>query len=323
MGVIVNNQNLTWAETARREGFDDAAAVLGELGQINEFIDEVPWYPSTHGIYNKQLQAKRLGKGAFSKAYAAITAIASQADLITEPVKMYEGDSQVDERVFRGVQDAYKVRDSEDAMNLEGLTQDWNTQLVYNNEGDYPDSFKSITRRRNKLVAGRTWTAGGSGGDTSSILLFEFSKRGFYLTYPQDAAVGLVNEDRGRHLVPIPVGTGSMWAWCRHYEIWAAMVLRDDRALQRIANIETAGASNIFSPATFIKAKNYLPMVGQNAVAFANRTLKAQIDNDAYAKANVWFSVVELEGYGPITRIAGIPLRMMEALIDTEATVAA
>jgi hypothetical protein len=101
------------------------------------------------------------------------------------------------------------------------------------------------------------------------------------------------------------------------------MVLRDDRALQRIANIETAGASNIFSPATFIKAKNYLPMVGQNAVAFCNRTLKAQIDNDAYAKTNVWFSVVELEGYGPITRIAGIPLRMMEALIDTEATVAA
>ncbi len=154
MGLIVNNQNLTWAETAKREGFDDAAAVLGELGQVNEFLDEVPWYPSTHGIYNKQLQAKRLGKGAFSKAYAAITPIASQADLITEPVKMYEGDSQVDERVFRGVVDAYKVRDSEDAMNFEGLSQDWNTQLVYNNEGDFPDSFKSITRRRGKLVAG-------------------------------------------------------------------------------------------------------------------------------------------------------------------------
>lgn len=322
MATIVANTPLTWAEVNKREGYDDAAAVLGELLQLNEFLDECPWHPSTHGVYNKQLQAKRLGKGGFSKANGPVAVISSQADQLTEPVKMYEGDSPVDERILRGTEDPYTVRDSEDAMNLEGATQDWMTALVYNNEADTPDGFKSIMRRRATLVANRTWGGGGSGGDTSSILLIEFSPNGLYLAYPKNTAAGLVNEDRGRHYMPAIIGTGNMWAWIRHYEIWAALVLRDDRALQRIANLETAGSSNIFDPATFIKAKNILPRVGAQAVAFVNRTLKAQIDNNAYAKTNVWFSIKEVQGYGPITQIAGVPVRMMEALIDTEATVA-
>lgn len=322
MATIVANTPLTWAEVNKREGFDDAAAVLGELMQLNEFLDEVPWRPSTHGIYNRQLQAKRLGKGGFSKVNGPVPTISSQADAFNEPVKMYEGDSPVDERILRGTQDPYAVRDSEDALNFEGASQDWLTALVYNNEGDTPDGFKSLWRRRATLVAKRTWSGGGSGGDTSSILLTEFSPNGLYLAYPENSAAGLVNEDRGRHYIPAVIGTGNMWAWVRHYEIWAALVLRDDRALQRIANIETSGSSNIFDPAIFINAKNQLPRVGQMAVAFCNRTLKAQVDNNAYAKTNVWFSIREVQGYGPITQIAGIPIRMMEALIDTEATVA-
>lgn len=322
MATIVANTPLTWAEVNKREGYDDAASVLGELMQLNDFLDEVPWRPSSHGAYNKQLQAKRLGVGGFSKVNGPVTVIASQADELTEPVKMYEGDSPVDERILRGCIDPYSVRDSEDAMNLEGATQDWMTALIYNNATENPDAFKSITRRRGTLVANRTWGGGGSGGDTSSILLFEFSTNGFYLAYPQNSSAGLVNEDRGRNYIPAIIGTGNMWAWVRHYEIWAAMVLRDDRALQRIANLETAGSTNIFDPIAFIKAKNAMPRVGQQAVAFCNRTLKAQIDNNAYAKTNVWFSIREVQGYGPITQIAGIPVRMMEALIDTEAVVA-
>lgn len=322
MATIVANTPLTWAEVNKREGYDDAAAVLGELMQLNEFLDEVPWRPSTHGPYNKQLQATRLGKGGFSKVNGPVPIIASLADQLTEPVKMYEGDSPVDERILRGTDDPYTVRDSEDALNLEGSSQDWMTALVYNNEATTPDGFKSLWRRRATLVANRCWGGGGSGGDTSSILLAEFSPNGLYLAYPKNTAAGLVNEDRGRHYIPAIIGTGNMWAWVRHYEIWAAIVLRDDRALQRLANIETAGASNIFDPTIFIKAKTALPRGGQMAVAFCNRTLKAQVDNNAYAKTNVWFSIREVQGYGPITQIAGIPIRMMEALIDTEAVVA-
>jgi len=329
MSVITMNTPLSLAEASKREGYDGAAAVIAELQQQNDFLDEVTWLPATHSLYNKQLQAKRLGKGAFSKANAPVPTISSSADAILEPVKLYEGDSHVDERVLKGVKNAFAVRDSEDAMNLEGLMQDWIYQLIYANEGETPDAFKSLSRRRAALgTAKNVWSLGGTGSDLTSMYLFEFGPSGFFLAYPPGTQPGLLNEDRGRHSVPAPTGTGNYWAWIRHYEIWAALVERNVRAFMRICNIETAGGSNNFRDTTvgqgvdvFINAKNWLPKVGRNAVAFCNRTLKGQLDNMAYEKDNVHMTIREVQNYGPITFVAGIPIRLMEPLLNTESAV--
>ncbi len=319
MATIVTNTYLTWAEVNKAQGFDDAAAVIGELLQLNEFLDEVPWRPATHGSYNKQLQAKSLGHGSFSYANGPVTMMASQADEIEEPVKCYEGDSPCDERLLKGAVDPYKVRDSQDAMNLEGSIQDWLSEVFYCNEADNKHGFKSIDRRRPSIVANRCWDGAGSGSDLTSLMLFEFSKRGFWFAHPAAANAGMVSDDRGRNLVDVPSpGTGQMWAWVRHYEIWAAMVLRDDRALQRYANIETAGSSNTFDPKIFIKMKGQLPAMGAQAVGFANRTLKSQIDIECYEKTNIAYSLREITGYGPISSVAGVLIRTCEAIIDTE-----
>jgi hypothetical protein len=328
MSVITANTPLSLLEATKREGYDGAVNVIAELQQQNDFVDEVAWFRATHGLYNKQLQAKRLGKGAFSKANAPVPTISSSADMIPEPVKLYEGDSPVDERVLKGVQDAYAVRDSEDAMNLEGLMQDWIYNLIYANEGDVPDAFKSLSRRRASLGDHVVWSLGGSGSDLTSMYLFEFGRSGFFLAYPQGTQPGLLNDDRGRHNIPAPTGSGNYWAWIRHYEIWAALVERNKRSLMRICNIESAGSANNFLDTTigqgvdvFINAKNWLPKVGRNAVAFCNRTLKGQIDNAAYAKSNVYMTVREVQNYGPITFVAGIPIRLMEPLLNTESAV--
>ena len=320
MSTITTNSAMTLQQAHAREGFDDSAAVIGELGDLHDFLDEVPWYPSTHGTYNKQLQATRLGAGTFSRANLAVPSITSGAEELTEPVKMYEADSTVDQRILNGVINAMGVRDSEDALNLEGIVQGWEFALLYNNEGTTPDGFKSLARRRASIVANRTWDASGTGSDLTSMWFFEFSKRGIYLVYPPNAeqGPGIRNQDMGRHKVDVPTGSGQMWAWIRHYEIWAGIVIRDDRALQRYANIESSGSSNILDMATVINIKNQLPSVGRNAVSFVNRTLKGQLDNHAYAKSNAILTVREIENYGPITFAADIPVRMLEQIVNTE-----
>lgn len=326
MSVITMNTPLSLAEAMKREGYD--GATIAELQQQNDFLDEVTWLPTTHGLYNKQLQAKRLGKGAFSKANAPVLTISSAADMIPEPVKLYEGDSPVDERVLKGVGNAFAVRDSEDAMNLEGMIQDWIYNLIYANSAASPDAFKSLIERRASLGNNNCWGLGGSGGDTTSVWIFEFGKSGFFLGYPPGTQPGLLNEDRGKHNIPAPTGSGNYWAWIRHFEIWAALVERNSRAVQRITNIEAAGAANNFRDTTagqgidvFITAKNWLPKAGRNAVAFCNRTIKAQLDNMAFAKSNVYLTVQDVKNYGPITFVAGIPIRLMEPLLNTESQV--
>jgi len=325
MGVVDAFSYLTLPEVTKRAGFDNEAAVMGAIAQELEFLDEVPWFPSTHQGYNQQLQAKRIGAGGFTTVNGPITTASSETDFITEPVKMYAAESIIDEKALAGLsgEDAYRVRDSEDSMNLSGIMQDWASKLLTANEGTTPDAFKSLQRRRSKLGS-YCVDGSGTGSDLTSLWTFEFGPSAFFLAYQKGGQPGLKNEDRGRQRLPTPKADGYMYAWTRYYEIWAAIVLRNERALSRYANIETAGTSNVFNPLTYLKSvKNQLPSMGRNAVSFANRTLKGQIDADAYAKSNMAYSIRDIVGFGPVTSIGGIPVRCWESILDTETALTA
>jgi hypothetical protein len=141
------------------------------------------------------------------------------------------------------------------------------------------------------------------------------------MVYNPSGTPGISSQDRGAQMVTAPTGSGSMYAWIRHFEVIAGIVLRDERALQRIANIESAGSSNIFSATQFIGRKNQLPSAGANAVAFCNRTLRGQIESDAYNKSNAAYGFMDIVGFGPVPTVAGVPVRICEAITDTETAI--
>lgn len=305
-------------EAMKRSGYDKAESVIGELMKQHNFMASCPWYPASDGIFHKHLQATRLGSGTFGSVNAPIASISSTMDEVIEPIKIYEADSPIDERILNTAKDPIKVRDSEDAANLEGFLQGWEYQLLYCNDTTTPNGFKGLAQRRAALG---TYCIGnsGTGSDLTSLWTFEFGPTGFNLRYSDQGIPGIRNEDRGRHLATAPTGTGSYWAFIRHYEVVAAFELRDQRAMMRLANIETAGTSNTFSATTFIKSvKNRLPKAGRDAVSFANRTLKGQIDAAAYDKSNAAYSIMDITGFGPVSAIAGVPVLLWESILDTE-----
>lgn len=318
MGVISAYNKLTLMEVNAAEGYDDADAVLGELKQMNEPLDEFPWFPASHGAHDEYYKARKLGTGDFTGAHAGVPIIQSSGRIEKEPVKLYQADSMVNDTILKGADDARAARDAQDAMNLEGLLQDWIYYLMYGDESGDPDTFKGFARRRSSLG---TYCKGGSGtgSDLTSLWLFELGKRGLYMTYNKSGVAGIKNNDEGKIRVPNPDdSTRGDWMWVRHYEIWAGIVLRNERAMQRYANIETAGTTNIFDPSIFIGMKNQLPSVGSSAVAFANRTLHGQIEVNAYNKSNMAYSLRDIENYGPVLHVAGVPVRMWESILDTE-----
>ncbi|MCL2480167.1 MAG: hypothetical protein FWF38_00495 [Spirochaetaceae bacterium] len=322
MGILDSTKAMNIAEAVKRAGFDSQAAVLGELQAKNDFLDEVPWLPASHGSYHKFLKAKRLGKGDFSKINTGIPSITSGADEMTEPVTLYEGESIVDSRILEGVVDKASVRDSEDVLSLEGMVQDWLQALIY--QTGKIGSLKALAERRNAVDNKYVFSCGGAGSDLSSMWIFEFGEAGFHLRHNTLGTPGFSNTDMGKVRVKAPDGTGDMWAWVRLYKIYAAIVLRNERALLRIANIKKDGETNnlIDKYNVILKAKNELQNVGRDAIGFVNRTLKAQIDIMAFNKQNGAFSVRDITGFGPIVSIAGLPIRMMEGITDTESTVA-
>jgi hypothetical protein len=323
MGAITSYAQLTLMEAMKREHYDDLAASLGELAQMIDVLDVMPWKPSTHGTYNKQFQASRLGSGGFGKTNAAISTISSSGELIEEPVKIYEGLSTVDERILQGVDDPAAVRDSEDGLNMEGAFQDWAYNLFYGTDGTAPDNFYSFASRRPAKTGYTPYVvdAGGSTALTSAWLL-ELSPETLYLAYPANSGTpGFKNEDRGRLPLASPAtSSGTYFAWTRLYQIWAAIVLRNARALIRYCNIESAGASKVFVIKDFVRyCKAQLQNMGRNSFIFVNRYVKGQIESGAYSDTmNGALTVQAIEGYGPVTFVAGIPLRMHEGITNAE-----
>jgi len=322
MSTLTSYSYMNLAEAMKRENYPDAAGLLGELQKNNEFLDHCPWFPATHGTYNEQTQATRLGKGAFSKANSAIPVISSGTSTIQEPVKMYEGESIVDDRILRTARFPERVRDSEDILSLEGAFQDWVKNVFYGNEGTEPDNFRSLARRRASLGT-YCVSAGGSGGDTTSAWIIEFGRSAFHLAYPPgDGSPGLKNIDKGLQRVNAPDGTGQMYAWVRYYAIEGALVLRNERCLLRYANIEISGTSNTFDFKTFATLRNKLQSVGRNAVVFMNRDLKGQMEAVAYGDVkNGALTIRDIQGMGPVTYIMGIPIALAECITSTETAV--
>jgi hypothetical protein len=321
MALIEAHKQLTLAEVNKAQGYLDTADILGEIAQRNEFLDEVPWFPSTHGSHTEQYKSKSLGKGAFTAANSAVPIIASSGDIMKEPVRLYQADSVVDDVVLKSADDAHAARDAQDTMNLEGIFQDFNKALLYANPAIEPDVFKSFDQRR-KQIDKYCIDGGGTGIGLTSAWLFEFGKRGVFMIYNRSGSPGLKNEDRGRQMIPIG-SANHYWGWVRHYEIWGGIVVANERSLQRYANITADGSASDFNPDNIIKMKAQLPTIsGSSAILFVNRTIFAQIETFAFNKVNASLTIAELMGFGPILRIASIPVRPWEAISDDETQVA-
>lgn len=319
MGLILSTENMNIVEAAKRAGYAGRAEFLANIAQKNDFLQYAPWYPSSNGTYHKWLEAKRAGEGGFRSVNGPVPSISSQSDFNEATVALYEADSEVDERVISTAEDGKKARDSEDVANLEGFTQGWLDALVHGSTS--LDAFKGLAARRNAIDNEYTFSGDGAALSTTntSLWLFEFGEMGFNLRYPKGMMPGISSSDRGLHKLPLADG-GANWRWVRNYVIAAAIELKKEKAMLRMADIPTTGTD--FAAATFIKMKNQLPSLGKNAMGFANRTLHALIENHAYAKTNMAYTIEDVKNFGPVLKVVGIPIMYMEVITDDETALA-
>jgi len=205
---------------------------------------------------------------------------------------------------------------------MEGAFQDWAYNLFYGVDGTSPDNFNSFASRRPAITGYAPYVVSGGGATAlTSAWLLELSPDTLYLAYPANSGTpGFKNEDRGRLPITALVGTGMYFAWTRLYQIWAAIVMRNARALIRYCNIESGGTAHSFVVRDFIHyCKSQLQNMGRNSFIFVNRYVKGQIESGAYSDTmNGALTVQAIEGYGPVTFVAGIPLRMHEGITIAE-----
>jgi hypothetical protein len=237
---------------------------------------------------------------------------------------MLEDFSVVDKALADMNADPMKFRNGEDIAHVEGLGQNWASKMIYGNGTANPEQFTGFAPRMNALTSKRVLGAGGTGSDLTSVYAIQWGENTCHMVYPiGHPNFGVESRDMGEDIV-LDGSSNEYIAYRTHFKIYGGLVVRDDRAIKRLANIETASGatSNTFDDDLLLELVNEFRHGGKGVVLYVNRTVKTQMDKLAKDKNNVNYTTDNVFGI-PTTMFRGFPVRINEAILDTESAITA
>lgn len=292
------------------------------LSKDNEILADIP-FAEANEIFGHRLN-RRGSKptGSYRKLNSGVATEKSNTVPDYEGIAFLEAWSQLDAALVEGAPDPVAYRRTEDEAFIEGMRDTFASTLIYGSTNTTPEKMDGLAQRITTLSStsvngvANVIGASGTGSDVTSIWIVQWGPRRVYMAYPKGSMAGLDFEDFGKQ--PITDSDGNLYTAYRSHFMWkSGLVVEDDRCIQRIANIESAGSSNIFDEDDLITALNRLPFGGRGAVIYANRTIKTQMDINAKDKSNVNYTSGEIFGM-PVTNFRGVPVRQVDAILDTE-----
>jgi hypothetical protein len=158
---------------------------------------------------------------------------------------------------------------------------------------------------------------GGTGSDLCSIFVVDWGPTSCYMVYPKGSMAGLEHKDKG--IETVRDSSGNMYeAYVDKFSWKAGMVVKNTKSIGRIANIESTGASNIFDEDNLITLMNRMTR-GPGRRIYVNETVKTQMEIRAKDKTNIHYTTVNDIAPGPVTFFKGVPVRLVDQMLITEA----
>jgi hypothetical protein len=319
------------------------------LSQTNEMIQDMVWKEGNLPTGHKTTLITGLPTVGFRRFNEGVPLSKSTGASIEEGSAMLEGFFQVDRGLAVMAGDVNQYRLDESGLFMEAMNQTLQTYLLYGNASTMPESFTGFAARYNTMagaIGAQIVDAGGTGTDNTSIYLVGWGPSVFGM-YPKGTVGGLHHEDvtvnrtamQGAPNVMtgdvLQDANGRNFMGYRDHFLWnCGLVIRDYRAVSRIANIDVSDlvAGNV-SAADIIKLMvrayykiptNLRKNVGKNGFGrpawYVNPTIKAALHLQALNKASAQISLREIDGVEVLTFL-GIPVREVDQLLNAEARV--
>lgn len=322
MATLDTSKSYTLVELAKRKlGNGNEAVVAEVLNADNPIIQDAPWVEANDTFSHKVVRRLSLPAGSWRRLNAGVAVEASQTLEAIETIGMLETYSEVDKDLVDAAAQPRHFRTGEAKAFIEGLAQTWTSTVFYGDSGKTPEQFTGLAPRLAATSQGNVYSAGGSGGDTTSIYVVQWGETKAGFVYPKGAGkLGIAHHDKGQ--VTLEDANGNLYEGYRdHFQLKCGMYVKDERSIARIANIETSGATNTFDEDLLIAAINNLPMEGKDAVIYVNATIRTQMDIKLKDKTNVNFTVDNGLGGIPLLRFRGIPVRKCDAIVNNETAI--
>ncbi len=324
----------TLVDLMRMIGADGRATFIAQtLAKRNPFVTQMPIVEANQALFhtqNKQLSLPTVGKRALNDGAAFD---AHKEIPVSFPMSLFEVFSKIDEEILAlAGANADAVRQRKDAAFIEAMTQAVADELVYGSIGDDPLGFDGLsvlfdstsTYPNNDSSSDyNVQSNNGTGSDTTSMYFIEPGEGKVHLIYPKGTQGGLQTKNLGLQLIDGSTAGTKLLMAISQFKWRVGLFVGDDRCVQRIANIESSGSSNIWNKDLCIAALNRLPNGGEDPGTFAlcNRTIKTQMEIAASDKSNMITNNFEQAFGVPVLRFRGVRILFTDAILNTETAI--
>ena len=320
------------------------------LVQTNEMLADMVWKEGNLPTGHKTTVITGLPTVGFRRFNEGVALSKSTSAAIEEGSAMLEGFFQVDRDLAIMSGDPNQYRLDESGLFMEAMNQTLQTYTLYGNASVMPESFTGFAARYNTVsgnIGGQVVDAGGTGTDNTSIWLIGWGPSVFGM-YPKGSVGGLHHEDVTVNRTQLAGTTvqamtgdvlqdanGRQYMGYRDHFKWnCGLVVRDYRAVCRIANIDVSDlvAGNVSAAdiiTLMIKAYYRIPsQLRRNSgkagfgrpAWYVNPTIKAALHLQALNKASHQITLREVDGQ-EVLMFLTIPVREVDQLLNAEARV--
>jgi hypothetical protein len=335
----LSTSNLTLADWAKRSDPDGRIPIIAELlSQSNEVLEDCVFKEGNLPTGERVVVRTGLPAVYWRALNQGIPSSKSTTAQVDEAAGILEARSEVDKDLAMLNGNTAQFRLSEDTAFLEAMNQTQATTLFYGNPGTDPKQFLGLAARYSSLSAANAQnilSAGGSGSDNTSVYLVVWGDQTVYCHFPKGSKAGLIHEDLGEQTVYNSDGT-RLQAYATRYQWKNGLVVKDWRYVVRICNIDVSDligqtGTQAASAATNIvklmaRSLYRIPNMAMGRAAFyMNRTVHSGLSIAALDKSQYVLKINEgLSQFGtPYSWLSflGVPLRRVDAIINTEAVV--
>lgn len=327
MALLDATSKLTLLDLAAETGPEgDLLKMAMVLAKTNDILLDAPWIQANGPTSHEILQSISLPTGTWRLINRGVPIEAPHGTKVTEELGMLESYAEIDKKLVDIAPNPVEFRSNKALSTLEGMNQTWGSAMIYGNSTTDPEKITGLAPRLNStgltLVksAGSTSTA----GDLTSVYIVMWGETQTYIAYPKDAVMfGVSHQDLGE--VTLQDADGNQLQGYRdHYRLDVGLCVEDPRSVARYCNIEVTGSTHTFDPTHIFEIINKMPGRGAGSAMYCNSTIYTQLDKLAYAKVVPITYGGDADVFGrPVMRFRGIPVRQVDAILDTEELVAA
>lgn len=301
--------------------------IVEHLTQTNEILQDMGWQEGNLPTGHKTTVRTGLPDVAWRVLNYGVQPSKSHTAQVTDNTGILEAYAEIDKElaILNGQSADWRI--SEESAFLEAMNQEMATTLFYGNEAETPAKFTGLAPRFSVLSDERTQSgyniidAGGTGSTNTSLWLVTWGDNTAHGIFPKGSKAGFSQTNLGEVTLEDANG-GRFQGFRTHYQWKCGLTVRDWRGIVRIANIDVAKLSSDEGAKLIdllVQAYNRLGSRRRlgRPVIYCNETVATALDLQASNKSNVWLSMKEWDGQ-EVLSFRGIPIRRVDALVDTE-----